>query len=63
MNIASIDIGTNTVLLYIAQVEYESQVLKTIQNAYEIPRLGKGLAQSGVISEEKKLALIDVLKK
>jgi exopolyphosphatase/guanosine-5'-triphosphate,3'-diphosphate pyrophosphatase len=62
MNIASIDIGTNTVLLYIAQVDYDNKRLKTICNRYAIPRLGKGLAQSGVISDEKKQELINVLK-
>jgi len=62
MNIASIDIGTNTVLLYIAHVNHELHTLKTICNRYEIPRLGKGLAQSGLISDEKRNALINVLK-
>jgi exopolyphosphatase / guanosine-5'-triphosphate,3'-diphosphate pyrophosphatase len=62
MNIASIDIGTNTVLLYIAQVDYDNQRLKTICNRYAIPRLGKGLARAGVISSEKKQELITVLK-
>lgn len=62
MNIASIDIGTNTVLMYIAQVDYDTLRLKTISNRYEIPRLGKGLARAGVISDEKEQALITVLK-
>ncbi len=63
MNIASIDIGTNTVLMYIAQVDSDNQRLNTLCNHHEIPRLGKGLAQAGVISEEKEQALITVLKR
>jgi exopolyphosphatase/guanosine-5'-triphosphate,3'-diphosphate pyrophosphatase len=63
MNIASIDIGTNTVLMYIAEVDYDNTRLKTICNRYAIPRLGKGLAQSGIISGEKKQELITILKR
>ncbi len=63
MNIASIDIGTNTVLLYIAQVDYDNLRLKTLSNCHEIPRLGKGLARAGVISDEKAQVLIAVLKR
>ena len=62
MNIASIDIGSNTVLLYIAKVDNEQKRLITLCNKYEIPRLGKGLAQSGAISSEKQVALLEVLK-
>ncbi len=61
MTIASIDIGSNTVLLLIAEVNKISNEFKTILNRYEAPRLGKGLTDSGNISEESIEKLICVL--
>jgi exopolyphosphatase / guanosine-5'-triphosphate,3'-diphosphate pyrophosphatase len=61
MTIASIDIGTNTVLLLIAEVHKNKQ-LKTILNEYRIPRIGKGLLPGGEISENKIKELLNVLK-
>ncbi len=60
MIIASIDIGTNTVLLLIAEVDNKKQ-LKTILNEYRIPRIGKGLLPGNPISEEKVNELLTVL--
>ncbi len=48
---AGIDIGTNTALLVIADVDTD-RTTKILADAYEVPRLGEGLASSGVISEE-----------
>jgi len=61
MNIASIDIGTNTVLLLIAEIDTSRKELKPLYNRYEIPRIGKGVASSGYISEEKIEVLTRIL--
>jgi exopolyphosphatase / guanosine-5'-triphosphate,3'-diphosphate pyrophosphatase len=60
MIIASIDIGTNTVLLLVAEVNNELQ-LRPILDEYRIPRIGKGLLHDGQISENKIKELINVL--
>jgi len=61
MNIASIDIGSNTVLLLIAEIEERTKDFKTILNRYEAPRLGKGLKNNGNISDKSIKKLLDVL--
>ncbi len=61
MTIASIDIGTNTVLLLIAETDDSGQNIKTLLNEYRIPRIGKGLSPGGRIKEEKSDALFEVL--
>ena len=61
MIVASIDIGTNTVLLLIAEVQTSSEI-KPLLNEYRMPRLGKGAEKNGSISQEKIDLLIDVLK-
>ena len=60
MTIASIDIGTNTVLLLIAEVTKELQI-KTLLDEYRIPRIGKGLIPNGQISDVRINDLIIVL--
>jgi exopolyphosphatase/guanosine-5'-triphosphate,3'-diphosphate pyrophosphatase len=60
MTIASIDIGTNTVLLLIAEVNNKLQI-KSILDEYRIPRIGKGLLPDGQISEDRIKELIFVL--
>lgn len=62
MIIASIDIGTNTVLLLIAEADRSIQQIKTVRNFYEIPRIGKGLLQGEEIREENIQRLISTLK-
>lgn len=52
MNIASIDIGSNTILLLIAQVDTRTKEIKTIRNEYRTPRLGRGLKPDNPIPEE-----------
>jgi len=59
MNIASIDIGTNTVLLLIAEIE--NGELIPLHNEYRIPRIGKGVTNNNIISEEKIEQLLSVL--
>jgi exopolyphosphatase/guanosine-5'-triphosphate,3'-diphosphate pyrophosphatase len=59
MKIASIDIGTNTVILLIAEIKYNRIV--TLRNEYRVPRIGKGLMHSKRISNEKITELIQIL--
>jgi exopolyphosphatase / guanosine-5'-triphosphate,3'-diphosphate pyrophosphatase len=62
MTIASIDIGTNTVLLLIASVDPKTKNLNTLQNEYRMPRIGKNLKANGDITFEKVEALLEVLQ-
>lgn len=62
MNIASIDIGTNTVLLLIAKVVSKNNIIPLL-NVYEMPRIGKNLLQTGKISDEKIKELINIISK
>ncbi len=50
MKIASIDIGTNTILLLI--IEYTNGKYEIIEDHHKIARLGEGLDKSGEISAE-----------
>jgi exopolyphosphatase/guanosine-5'-triphosphate,3'-diphosphate pyrophosphatase len=59
MNIASIDIGSNTVLLLIASIE--NKILTPIINKYESPRLGKGLKIGGKIEDARITHLLEIL--
>lgn len=57
---ASIDIGTNTVKLLIA--EPRNGVLEPVFQRAEAPRVGRNLAATGVIADEAFLALADALR-
>ena len=59
MNIASIDIGSNTVILLIAEINGKN--LRTIHNDIRIPRLGKGLIPGGNITNDKINQLVTIL--
>jgi len=61
MIVASIDIGTNTVLLLIAEVKNSGE-LTPILNKYRMPRIGKGIDATGLINSEKLNLLYTVLK-
>lgn len=63
MLIASIDIGSNTALMLISEVDFSCNSFKAIKNFYEIPRIGKGLQNDNSISEEKIVLLIDILSR
>lgn len=63
MFIASIDIGSNTVLMLISEVDLEMKNFRPVKNYYRIPRLGKGLSRDQNISEEKIVELISILDK
>lgn len=59
--IATIDIGTNTALLLIADLDFNSQAIHTIYNHQEIIRLGKGVDKSRRINAEAIERLINCL--
>jgi len=59
MNIASIDIGTNTVILLIAEIRDKKII--PLRNEYRIPRIGKGLLPGKEISTEREKELIRIL--
>jgi len=61
MNIASIDIGTNTILLLIAKVNSERTGLELVHEEIRMPRIGHELNRSGKIPEEKIIELEEVL--
>ncbi len=61
MNIASIDIGTNTVLLLVVDYDHVTKKLKTLLNDYRMPRIGRGLISGEPITENSKNNLFQVL--
>ncbi len=62
MTIASIDIGTNTVLLLVAEVESSTRKIIPLHNDHRMPRIGQGTKKTGIISQDKLTLLYDVLK-
>jgi len=60
MNIASIDIGSNTVLLLVGSIT--NGKFSPILNKYRIPRLGRGVIKGGKILNENISRLIEILK-
>lgn len=60
MRIASIDIGSNTVLLLIADI-VNSEIIPIV-NEYRIPRISSGLSKTGLISEDSRKQLFKVLE-
>jgi len=62
MIVASIDIGTNTVLLLIAEVNKETRKLIPLRNEYCMPRIGQGTKVTGIINPDKLNLLYDSLK-
>jgi exopolyphosphatase / guanosine-5'-triphosphate,3'-diphosphate pyrophosphatase len=61
MNLAAIDIGTNSTRLLISS--YVNGEIKTLVREMHITRIGKGLKESGRISEEHELLTIKTLKR
>jgi len=61
MTVTSIDIGTNTVILLIAEVDTLIFSLQPLHNEYRIPRIWKGLQPNGAINEEKIKLLFSIL--
>ena len=62
MIIASIDIGTNTVLLLVAEINTSNQTLTPLLNEYRMPRLGKNLESGGTIRNDRIEELFNILK-
>src|SRR5690554_5142437 len=62
MNIASIDIGSNTVLLLIAEVKGKDN-FKPLLNVYEMPRISKGLKENGAINKDALDRFYNVMDK
>ncbi|HET6402435.1 MAG TPA: Ppx/GppA phosphatase family protein [Candidatus Kapabacteria bacterium] len=60
MRIAVLDIGTNTVLLLIAEVE--GQTLRVLRDDHAIARLGEGVDRTKTISEESYQRFLEVLR-
>ena len=60
MIIGSIDIGSNTVLLLVAEII--NKKLIPILNEYMSPRLGKGLKENGKILDDRVNHLLDILR-
>lgn len=61
MNIASIDTGTNTVLLLIATISSTNSIQK-LKEIHNMPRLGEDVAKTGYIKEEKIKELCRIYK-
>lgn len=61
MTVASIDIGTNTILLLIAEVNPGTGKIKTLENFYRIPRIGKGVTLGNSIPDENAERMFKVL--
>ncbi len=57
---ASIDIGTNSILLLIA--DWVNGDLEPVQEEFRAPRLGEGLAKSGAISSDSMNRSMEVLE-
>ena len=61
MNIASIDIGTNTILLLVADVNLKTKTITPIHEEIRMPRIGVELNTSGKIPENKITELENIL--
>lgn len=61
MTIASIDIGTNTVLLLIAEIDKRGHIA-TLAYEQRIPRLGKGVDESKNLQPDSMQRVVAVLK-
>ena len=63
MIIASIDVGSNSVLLLIAKVNTNEKRIITSRTFYETPRISEGVSSAGYINESKQKLLFSVLEK
>ena len=62
MIVASIDIGTNTVLLLIAEVNLDNLNITPIKEETRMPRIGQGTKKNAFISSEKIELLYKILE-
>jgi len=61
VRITAIDIGTNTILMLIADLSNDGRI-KTIRDEIAFPRLGKGVDEVGFIHRESITRVLNVLK-
>ena len=61
MTVGGIDIGTNTLLMVIAEVS-EDGAVTVLEDLHEIPRLGAGVDATHVISEDSTQRAVKVLR-
>ena len=61
MKLTTIDIGTNTILMLIGEVESSSGQINTLFDTLRIPRLGKGVDSNKNISDESTQKAVDIL--
>ncbi len=59
MNIASIDTGTNTVLMLVAEVLPDGK-LSVLKEFHNMPRMGEGVFQTGYIRDDKISKLCEI---
>jgi len=62
MNIASINIGTNTVLFLVAELNLKRKTIKELYKDFRIPRIGKNLTSKKELAPDRISELIDILK-
>lgn len=60
MRLASIDIGTNTILMLIADIQRDGS-LNVVRDEHFIGRLGKGVDEHGIILKETFHRVLDIL--
>lgn len=63
MNLASIDIGSNTILLLVANYNSDQDKLSPLLNLYEAPRISAQLSTTKLISSPKIDLMMKVLEK
>ncbi len=61
MRYASIDVGTNTILMLIGDVDREGEI-NPVKDFYSVPRLGKSVSATGRLADESISRAIEVLK-
>lgn len=62
MTVASIDIGSNTVLLLVALVSVDAFEIQNAFTIYRVPRVSEGVKQNGIINSTKEELLITTLE-
>jgi exopolyphosphatase/guanosine-5'-triphosphate,3'-diphosphate pyrophosphatase len=62
MRIASIDIGTNTVLMLIAEAESSSN-FKVLRQEYDVARLGQDVDKTGIINDDAIQRTVNILNR
>lgn len=61
MRYASIDIGTNTILMLIGEIDGNNRI-NPVKDFYSVPRIGKSVSAAGRLDDESVSRAMDVLK-